>query len=163
MVGETLPATDRTMEFQHLIAWNYRTQEMTSMLALLAKLRRLIGTTHARRNGHALTRRLEGVKGIDPPFVPAECEAIYHKYRIRLNPEALDVPLRGTAFREVVRSALLAEGVDAVTWLEAPLPAHPIFQVRNGFGGGYPWTVAHADYRYRVEDYPQTQQLVDNS
>src|SRR5206468_3414674 len=28
MVGETLPLSDRTMEFQHLIAWNYRTQEM---------------------------------------------------------------------------------------------------------------------------------------
>jgi perosamine synthetase len=163
MVGETLPATDRTMEFQHLIAWNYRTQEMTSAFAR-SQLRRLDGyNAHARRNGQALSRRLEAVKGMAPPFVPSECEAIYHKYRIRLNPEELDVPLRGTAFREVVRRALIAEGVDAVTWLEAPLPAHPIFQVRDGFGGGYPWTIAHAGLRYRVEDYPQTQQLVDNS
>jgi hypothetical protein len=53
--------------------------------------------------------------------------------------------------------------VDAVTWLEAPLPAHPIFQVREGYGRGYPWTIAHADYRYHVEDYPHTRQLIDNS
>src|SRR5437667_2340678 len=40
MVGETLPLTDRTMEFQHLIAWNYRTQELTSAFAR-AQLQRL--------------------------------------------------------------------------------------------------------------------------
>ena len=163
MVGETLPPTDRTMEFQHLIAWNYRTQEMTSAFAR-TQLRRLDGyNAHARANGTNLTARLAGLKGIDTPFVPPECEAIYHKYRMRLKPEDLDLPFRGTAFRQVVQAALQAEGVDAVTWLEAPLPAHPIFQVREGYGRGHPWTVAHADYRYRVEEYPQTQRLVDNS
>ena len=163
MVGETLPMTDRTMEFQHLVAWNYRTQEMPSAFAR-TQLRRLDGyNAHARKNGEALTRRLENVKGVVAPYVPAECEPIYHKYRVRLRPDVLDVPFNGTAFRDVVRRALIAEGVDAVTWLEAPLPAHPIFQVREGYGGGYPWTIAHADYRYRTEDYPRTQELVDNS
>ena len=45
----------------------------------------------------------------------------------------------------------------------APLPAHPIFQRRVGYGGGYPWTIAHRDYRYQTEEYPETQALVDNS
>ncbi len=48
-------------------------------------------------------------------------------------------------------------------WLAAPLPAHPIFQVRDGFGHGYPWTLHHPTLRYRVADYPQAQALVDNS
>lgn len=163
MVGETLPASDRTMEFQHLIAWNYRTQEMTSAFAR-SQLRRLDScNAHARANGTALTERLHGLTGIEPPYVPDDCEPIYHKYRVRLQPEALDLPFRGTVFRDLVRAALEAEGVDAVTWLEAPLPAHPIFQVREGYGRGYPWTIAHGDLRYRVEEYPQTQQLVENS
>ena len=163
MVGETLPSSDRTMEFQHLVAWNYRTQELTSAFAR-SQLRRLAKyNAQARANGEALTRSLRDVPGLEPPYVPADCESIYHKYRIRLRPENLDVPLRGRAFRDVVKMALEAEGVDVATWLEAPLPAHPIFQVREGYGGGYPWTFAHAGYRYRVEDYPETQSLVDNS
>ena len=164
MVGETLPASDRTMEFQHLVAWNYRTQEMPSAFAR-TQLRRLDGyNAHARANGEALTRRLAGVAGIEPPYVPADCESIYHKYRLRLRPEDLDLPFRGTVFRDIVFAALAAEGVDACMWMGgSPLPAHPIFQVRDGYGRGYPWTVAHADYRYHVEDYPETQKLVDNS
>ena len=163
MVGETLPATDLTMEFQHLIAWNYRTQEMTSAFAR-SQLTRLDGyNAQARANGDALTKRLRQVNGIEPPYVPEDCEPIYHKYRVRLKPEDLDVPLRGKVFRDVVKAALDAEGVDASVWLDAPLPAHPIFQVREGYGRGYPWTVQHANYRYRVEEYPQAQALVDNS
>jgi perosamine synthetase len=163
MVGETLPASDPTMEFQHLIAWNYRTQEMPSAFAR-SQLRRLDSyNAHARANGEALTRQLAHVKGVEPPYVPPDCEPIYHKYRIRLRPDALDLPLRGTAFRDVAEHALKAEGVDVTTWLHAPLPAHPIFQVREGYGRGYPWTVSHAHYVYNVAEYPKTQDLVDNS
>lgn len=163
MVGEVLPSSDRTMEFQHLVAWNYRAQEMPSAFAR-SQLRRLDQyNAQARANGELLTRRLAGVPGVEPPYVPPDCESIYHKYRARLRPDDLDVPLRGAAFRDLVRTALVAEGVDAVTWLQAPLPAHPIFQRREGYGRGYPWSIAHAGYRYRVEDYPETQSLVDNS
>jgi hypothetical protein len=48
-------------------------------------------------------------------------------------------------------------------WLSEPLPAHPIFQVRDGFGHGYPWTLHHKDLTYRVEDYPNAKHLCDNS
>jgi dTDP-4-amino-4,6-dideoxygalactose transaminase len=163
MVGEGLPAWDRTMEFRHLIAWNYRFQEMPAAFARSQLKRVPQYNAQARANGEALTRRLTGVKGVVPPFVPAHIDPIFHKYRMRLRPEDLDLPLRGVAFRDVVQKALEAEGVDAPTWLNAPLPADPIFQVRDGYGGGYPWTIAHKDLRYRVEDYPVTQHLVDNS
>lgn len=163
MVGETLPLSDQTMAFQHLVAWNYRAQEMPSALAR-SQLRRLDQyNAQARANAELLTRRLAGVPGVEPPYVPPHCESIYHKYRVRLRPDDLGLPLRGAAFRDLVQAALVAEGVDAVTWLQAPLPAHPIFQRREGYGGGYPWTIAHAGYRYRVEEYPETQRLVDNS
>jgi dTDP-4-amino-4,6-dideoxygalactose transaminase len=151
------------MQYRHLIAWNYRFQEMPAAFAR-SQLKRLPQyNAQARANGEALTARLQGVKGVEPPFVPDYCEAIYHKYRLRLHPEALDVPMRGMAFRNVVLKALEAEGVDVYTWLEHPLPANPIFQVRSGYGGGYPWTIAHKDLRYRAEDYPRTQALLDNS
>jgi len=163
MVGEVLPATDHSMAFQHLVAWNYRTQEMPSAFAR-SQLRRLDQfNAQARANGDLLTRRLAEVRGVEPQHVPTHCESIYHKYRVRLSADELDVPVRGVPFRDLVQTALVAEGVDAVTWLEAPLPAHPIFQRREGYGRGYPWSIAHAGYRYRVEEYPETQRLVDNS
>jgi dTDP-4-amino-4,6-dideoxygalactose transaminase len=164
MVGETLPSSDRTMEFQHLVAWNYRAQEMPSAFAR-SQLRRLDAyNAQARANGELLTLRLAEVPGLEPPYVPPHCESVYHKYRLRLSADDLDLPLRGAAFRDLVQAALTAEGVDAVTWLGgSPLPAHPIFQRREGYGGGYPWTIAHREYRYRVEEYPETQRLADSS
>ena len=48
-------------------------------------------------------------------------------------------------------------------WLRDPLPAHPIFQQRDGFGGGFPWTIAHANYRYNADEYGATRELLDNS
>jgi dTDP-4-amino-4,6-dideoxygalactose transaminase len=163
MIGETLPLTDGTMRYQHLVAWNYRTQEMTSAFAR-SQLRRLEAVNlSARANGEALTHRLAMIPGIEAQHVPPHCESVYHKYRVRLRPEDLDLPLRGRVFRDLVRQALEAEGVDAVYWLEEPLPAHPIFQRREGYGRGYPWTINHSGYVYRVEDYPRTRELVDNS
>jgi dTDP-4-amino-4,6-dideoxygalactose transaminase len=163
MVGETLPMSDRTMEFQHLIAWNYRTQEMPSALAR-SQLKRLDRVNaQARANGERLARRLTDTPGIAPPYVPPECDSVYHKFRLRLRPDDFDLPIRGRAFRDLVRSALVAEGVDAVTWLDAPLPAHPIFQRREGYGRGYPWSLAHADYTYNVAEYPETTDLIENS
>lgn len=163
MVGEILPDSDLTMKYRHLIAWNYRFQEMPAAFARSQLKRVPQYNAQARANGELLTSKLQHVKGVTPPYVPAHCVSVYHKYRIRLDPEAIDVPMRGVAFRNVVERALAAEGVDVYTWLAAPLPANPIFQVREGYGGGYPWTIGHKDYKYRVEDYPETQALVDNS
>lgn len=163
MVGEGLPDWDLTMKFKHLIAWNYRFQEMPAAFAR-SQLKRLPAyNAQARKNGEALTAKIAGVKGVAAPFVPADCTTIYHKYRMRLHPEQIDTPLRGVAFRDAVQAALEAEGVDAPVWLNDPLPAHPIFQVRDGFGGGYPWALHHKDLKYRVEDYPQARALCDNS
>ncbi len=82
MVGEGLPASDRTMEFQHLVAWNYRFQEMPAAFAR-SQLKRLPAyNAQAQENGRALTAKLRGVKGIDPPYVPAGSTTVYHKFRV---------------------------------------------------------------------------------
>ena len=62
MVGETLPAWDRTMEFRHLIAWNYRFQEMPAAFARSQLTRLPQYNAQARANAEALTRRLQGVR-----------------------------------------------------------------------------------------------------
>src|SRR5207247_362373 len=52
---------------------------------------------------------------------------VFHKYRVRLDPERAGVGLSPIALRDRVLEALRAEGVEAVLWQTAPLPAHPLF------------------------------------
>ncbi len=163
MVGEGLPDWDLTMKFKHLVAWNYRFQEMPAAFARTQLKRLPAYNKQAQDNGQALTKKIAGIKGVAAPYVPADCTTVYHKFRVRLAPEELDIPLRGGAVRDTVQALLEAEGVDAPVWLSEPLPAHPIFQVRDGFGHGYPWTLHHKDLKYRVEDYPNAKHLCDNS
>ena len=66
-------------------------------------------------------------------------------------------------FRNLVRNALRAEGVEVVLWQTAPLPAHPLFQEREGYGKGCPWSCGGSQRSYVSEDYPETQRLLDSS
>lgn len=168
-VGETLPEADPTMRHQHLLAWNYRVQEMPCAFAR-AQLRRLAEVNETgRRNAAIVDGYLKGLKGFRAPHIPEGSVSVYHKYRITLEPEQLDTPLRGEALRDAVMAALTAEGVDVDLWGTAPLAAHPMITSLHGFGRGYPWRL-HRDpvgraeeYGYRAKDYPVTQQMFANS
>ncbi len=164
-VGETLPASNRTMEFQHLLAWNYRVQEMPCALARtqLARLAEVNRT--GQRNARIVDSYLQNTPGLRAPFVPQECESVYHKYRITIVPEELDTPLRGQELRDAFMAALSAEGVDVDLWGTAPLPAHPMIQSHYGQGRNVPWSLNGdpAQYVYRAEDYPETLRMFANS
>lgn len=168
-VGETLPADNPTMRHQHLLAWNYRVQEMPCALAR-TQLRRLAAVNETgRRNAAILNDYLKGIKGVRAPFIPPDCVAVYHKYRISVIPEELNTSLRGVALRDAFMAALTAEGVDVDLWGTAPLPEHPMIRSLHGFGHGYPWRIHHDPvgspdaYGYRAEDYPVTLHMFANS
>lgn len=148
-VGEGLPETDRTMEFQHLLAWNYRVQELPcafgrSQLARLASV-----NATGQRNAKILDRYLQDIPGVLAPYIPANCVSVYHKYRLTLVPEELETKLRGAALRDAFMQALRAEGVDVDTWGAAPLSEHPMIKAR------YP--------EDRPENYPATVEMFANS
>ena len=91
MVGETLPASDGAMRYQHLVAWNYRTQEMTSAFAR-SQLRRLDDVNRsARENGEALTRRLRELPGVEPPYVPGGDSPVGSSMLVRRRPSSMDL------------------------------------------------------------------------
>lgn len=148
-VGEVLPATDRTMEFQHLLAWNYRTQELPCAFGR-AQLQRLAEVNATgQRNAAILADYLKELPGVHAPYIPEGCVSVYHKYRIRLVPEELDTNLRGAELRDAFMRALAAEGVDVDLWGSAPLCAHPMIQARNP--------------QDRAEAYPETMRMFANS
>jgi dTDP-4-amino-4,6-dideoxygalactose transaminase len=107
--------------------WMYLPGELTSALAR-AQLGRLAATTaRSQRNAARLSARLSALPGLATPIVPSDRTHVFHKYRVRLDPTALGVDLPAPVLRDLVLRALQAEGVEAVLWQTAVLPAHPLF------------------------------------
>jgi dTDP-4-amino-4,6-dideoxygalactose transaminase len=105
--------------------WMYLPGELTCAVAR-AQLASLPATTaRSQANAERLTARLAELPGIEPPFVPADRTHVYHKYRIRLDPERAGVARSAAGLRDLVLERLRREGVEAVLWQRVPLPRHP--------------------------------------
>ena len=113
--------------------WMYLPGELTSALAR-AQLQRLpVTTAQSQRNAARLAASLAELPGVAPPTVPPDRTHVFHKYRVRLDPELAGVGLSPWTFRDLVLEALRAEGVEAVLWQTVPLPSHPLFARREPY------------------------------
>jgi perosamine synthetase len=65
-------------------------------------------------------------------------------------------------FRQAVQDILRAEGLYVKLSQRTPLPGQALFQIKRGFGKGYPWIIGR-DVPYRIEDYPVTLDVIDRS
>jgi dTDP-4-amino-4,6-dideoxygalactose transaminase len=145
------------------VGWMYLTQEIPAAIAS-AQLRRLDGfNANAAANAGILTRRLSQLPGVIPPYCPEDRTHVYHKYRVRLDPAALNMSIPPRLLRDRVLAALRAEGVEARLWLGKPVPEMDLFQNRSGYGRGCPWTCHGSEVRYPRGDYPRTAALLDDS
>src|SRR5436309_626620 len=125
------PLDDETDSQATLRGWMYLPGELTSALAR-SQLQRLAETTaRSQRNAARLTEWLVRLPSVEPPAVPPDRIHVFHKYRVRLDPERAGVRLLPTALRDRLLEALRAEGVEAVLWQTVPLPAHPMFAYRE--------------------------------
>lgn len=165
MFGEFLQPNEGRKYMAYSMGWNYRTQELPAAFARsqLKRLEKYNAT--GRENGRYLSRQLYEIKGVIPPYVPADRTTIYHKYRVRLDPSELQINIDGIKFRDAVMEALQAEGVDTVLWQTVPIPGQPLFQLKQGYGKGCPWNCKHYkdEINYNVGDYPETVKLLENS
>ena len=129
----THPLDDEADSHATLRGWMYLPGEMTAALAR-SQLQRLAETTaRSRRNAARLTERLAPLPGVEPPAAAPDRTHVFHKYRLRLDPERTGVRLPPAALRDRVLEALRAEGVEAVLRQTAPLPAHPLFGGRERY------------------------------
>src|SRR5439155_12542598 len=111
-----------------------------------SQLQRLADTTaRSQWNAGRLTHRLARLAGVEPPGVPPDRTHVFHKYRVRLDPERAGVRLSRVALRDRLLEALRAEGVEAVLWQTAPLPAHPLFAGGSASRESYPNATAALD------------------
>jgi perosamine synthetase len=150
----------------HVIGWNYRTQELPAAFAR-SQLKRLPRyNAIAQRNGQYLSQELGKIQGLIPPYIPPDRTSIYHKYRIRFDPDALGLSLPATTFRDKLLAALQAEGVEATHWHVTPMTSFPVFQrLDEGYGKGCPWRCPFygKEIQYTPEDYPEAIRLLETS
>lgn len=167
MFGEEVRAKEPRSYISHSMGWNYRTQELPAAFAR-SQLRRLdYYNKKSRENAEILSSALRQIDGIEPPYEPKDGTThIYHKYRVRLKPEELGFEEVGeTQFRNKVGRALEAEGIPITLWYTFPLLANPLFQRKEGYGKGCPWSCAYArkSIDYNIKDYPNAIKLANNS
>ena len=165
MFGEFLRPDEGRKYMAYTMGWNYRTQELPAAFAR-SQLGRLDEyNANAQRNAEYLSENLAQIEGIIPPFVPPDRTHVYHMYRIRLDPAKLGFDVEAPLFRDSVRKALELEGVDVDLWQTVPIPGQMLFQQREGYGRGCPWSCHYytTEIRYDPKDYPETVKLLENS
>lgn len=140
-----------------IMGWNYRMDVLAGAFAY-SQLQRLDEMTAIRaENGTWLIEALSGLPGIRVPVVPPDRIHVFFLFPILVEPADLgldDLPV--TAFRQVLRDVLQAEGVPVQESQTAPLPGLPMFRDQHGYGRGCPWTCTHnvPPRQYRAEDFP---------
>jgi perosamine synthetase len=110
------------------------------------------------RNAALLGDALDETGLFTPPHVPAGYRHAYNMYRLALHPEAVGLAdLPPHAVSDAVHELLVAEGVPAREWQNAPIALHLPFRHRAGFGGGWPFTLNPGAVRdYTPADFPVT-------
>ena len=144
------------------LGWMYRTSDLPAAFAL-SQLRRFETTNqHAIDNWTRLDEQLAGTPNLVPAFHSAARPTNGYAYVLRAEPEyARTRGVELSALTDGIVAALAAEGVrlSRANWL---LPAHSVFQAKNAYGGGYPWSAEHtrADISYDLAQYPVSQACI---
>ncbi|HIE51662.1 MAG TPA: DegT/DnrJ/EryC1/StrS family aminotransferase [Armatimonadetes bacterium] len=163
MFGEVVRPGEPRQYNAYIMGWNYRTDNLQAAFAR-SQLKRLPEMTAARvRNCNYLTEHLREMPGLEPPYVPPDRTHSYFFYVLRVKPERAGVDLPPAAFRDALIKVLRAEGVPVQRWQTVPVPGQSLFQFRDGYGKGCPWSCPYArpGIEYHPEDYPQAQRLIE--
>ncbi|GAA3463926.1 DegT/DnrJ/EryC1/StrS family aminotransferase [Saccharothrix longispora] len=161
--GEDLTRRERDY-VSRVLAGNAKLSAVQAAFAR-SQLARLAEYDEARqRNVGALLARLADLPGLVPPVVPEDRTHAWHILRFRFDPVAMGcADVDPGALRTVLQRALRAEGVPVQQYQQVPLPWQEAFRTGAGFGG-YPWALrGEAPAEPRVEDFPVSTAVVEDS
>lgn len=158
---------ERNRGFESItMGWQYLPGELPAAL-VRSQLKRLDdNNANARRNGKYLTELLKGIPGLAAPRIPEHCETVYHKFRIKLDPEAAGVKVSPVEFRDKILAAIKAENVECCLWETIPLPMQKNFADHVGYGKQCPWACPLREKpapRTQPNDYANAKALLDSS
>ena len=154
--GETRTPTESRDYHAYALGWMYRGSDLVAAFgrAQLAKLTRNLAVEM--ENAAVLNRRLGKVKGLILPTVPAGHTHTYYNYTSRIDMDAIGWTDEPTIMRDAIIKALQAEGTMVGMWQSFILPHMTVFQARNAYGKGCPWSCNGAGDAvvYDVNAYP---------
>jgi dTDP-4-amino-4,6-dideoxygalactose transaminase len=145
------------------LGWMYRTSDLPAAFAL-SQLRKLDKTNaQAQFNWTRLNTALDGTPHLVRPYSSDSRPTNGYAYVLRVDTAYAE--RRGVKLRSVtdgIQQALKAEGiaVSIANWL---LPAHSVFQAKNAYGYGSPWSDPRAreDVDYSLDQFPVAQKCID--
>jgi len=147
------------------LGWMYR-GDVFGQAFVRSQLRRLDAYNEWRRGNCAhLTQKLQGTPGLTTPYEPEGYHHVFYTYTLEFHPEQLGLDVPPRIFRDKIMEALTAEGVPNTRWQRMAVPSQAIFQSREGYGKGCPWSCSYSrpDIEYHTEDYPITNRFVDRN
>ncbi|MDA0989591.1 MAG: DegT/DnrJ/EryC1/StrS family aminotransferase [Verrucomicrobia bacterium] len=156
---------DAGRDYHHYgLGYKYGHANLPSAFAL-AGLRRLDATNAwGIANWQRLDSHLDGTPKLIRSFGTTDRPSNGYAYVLRVDPAyAIEREVELSALTDGIVAALKAEGtaMSRANWL---LPAHGVFQAKNAFGKGSPWTdYARPEIDYSLGQWPVAQDCVDTS
>ncbi|HEX6290609.1 MAG TPA: DegT/DnrJ/EryC1/StrS family aminotransferase [Herpetosiphonaceae bacterium] len=164
-MGEEIESDVPRAYVSYVLGWNYKLSAMQAAFTRSQMSRYAEDQAARERNIAALLGKLAELPGVIVPRTLPDRTHVWHILRFRFDPEAAG--LTGVApgrFRQALRRALAAEGVQVSQYQLIPLPGQPVFAEQHGFGRGYPWTIAGTSPQaYAIEEYPNTLAVIEDS
>ncbi|MCD4825240.1 MAG: DegT/DnrJ/EryC1/StrS family aminotransferase [Phycisphaerae bacterium] len=157
--GETRKPEESRDYHVYALGWMYRNNEITAAFgrAQLAKYPKYFDTLRA--NGNYLQENLKGIDALVQPTEPEGHVHNWYNYNLRINWDAVQWTGDKGRFRDAVCKVLQSEGLPCVAWQQFILPEMTVFQAKNAYGQGCPWSLPGADegVTYNPQDYPVAQ------
>jgi len=162
--GETRTPVESRDYHAYALGWMYRGADMPAAFGR-AQLQKMDGYWRMlRANGDVMNRELAGIKGLILPTEPPRHTHNWYNYCCRIDFDAIGWTGDRVKMRDAVVKAVNAEGVPASVWQRFILPAMTVFQARNAYGGGFPWSIkgANEGVDYDPAHFPVAQRHCDS-
>jgi len=160
--GETRAPSENRDYHSYALGWMYRSNDLTAAFAR-AQLRKLDGyLQRLKENVAVFEQGIQGLPGLILPTVPEDCEPDWYNYVLRFDRDAIGRKGSPSAFRDKIVEALQAEGAPNMVWQRFILPEMTVFQAKNAYGKGSPWSSPHAgEVDYSPENFPVAKRHCD--
>jgi perosamine synthetase len=157
--GETRAPMEERDYHAYALGWMYRGNDLTAAFGRAQMKKTDAYWTAVRENGAVLNRDLQGIKGLILPTEPARHTHNWYNYCCRIDFDAIGWTGDKVKMRNAIVKALNAEGVPVSVWQQFILPAMTVFQAKNAYGNGFPWSIPGADegVDYNPDRYPVAQ------
>ena len=146
----------------YFLALNYRMTELQGAVAL-AQLRKVKSVVDSRvRNAELMNELLQGIEGVHRPKVTKHGKHVYWKYCLRIDPKVIQGGV--IEFSRVLKE----RGIwSSPRYIQKPAFMCEILRDKNTFGKSrFPFEGPHRKglppVTYRMEDYPGTQEALNN-